>query len=98
MNQIFFSDEDIPFTNWGITEEQFEPLNESNLLCASICLGNECDDHAWKTVSCDTPQQFICQVDCKSFSNTKHLTKLNYIFDRHLLLLQIQKILHLRFV
>ena len=67
MNQIFFSDEDIPFTNWGITEEQFEPLNESNLLCASICLGSECDDHAWKTVSCDTPQQFICQVDCKSY-------------------------------
>ena len=29
------------------------------------------------------------------FSKTKHLTKLNYMFDRHLLLLQIKKILHL---
>ena len=64
---LTFSDEDITYTNWGITAGgEFEPLDDTALLCASICLGNLCNDtYTWKTESCDTPLQFVCQIQCE---------------------------------
>jgi hypothetical protein len=68
---IYLKDEDIRFTNWGISGSEFEPREDPALLCASVCLGNNCSDetHTWKVESCDSApiQQFICQVECKLY-------------------------------
>ncbi len=60
-------DEDITYTNWGITGSAFEPINDANLGCASMCLGNQCNNsNTWKAVDCNTPQLYICQIECES--------------------------------
>ena len=60
------SDEDITYTNWGITSGAFEPIDDTSKLCASVCLGATCNgDNSWKAASCDVPKQFVCSVQCK---------------------------------
>jgi hypothetical protein len=64
-------DEDITYTNWGMTGGAFEPITDSGKLCSSVCLGDSCanDDHTWKVADCATSLQFICASPCKQ-SNT----------------------------
>jgi|FrelakmetLWP11LW_1041352.scaffolds.fasta_scaffold356163_1 hypothetical protein len=58
---------DIPFTNWGITGDDFEPVENDSLACASMCLGDQCPrSGTWKAVSCTSELKYICQVDCES--------------------------------
>ena len=57
--------EEIRFTNWGVINDQFEPLEGKN--CVGLCLDdNDVDcDGTWKSIDCDTNHNFICQVQCK---------------------------------
>ena len=60
-------DDDITYTNWGITGSALEPMDDINLGCASMCLGNQCNNsNTWKAVDCNTPQLYICQIECES--------------------------------
>jgi hypothetical protein len=58
-------DEDIAYTNWGMTANQLEPSESDSLKCASACLGQNCTESTWKAVDCTAPLNYICQVDCK---------------------------------
>jgi hypothetical protein len=71
---LFCTDEDITFTNWGISNGvTFEPVDDPSLACAAMCLGDQCGSvNPWKVVDCAVPQQFICQIECKD-----RLTALN---------------------
>ena len=56
---------DIKFTKWGITNDQFEPLEDKN--CLGLCVNDDdanCDG-SWKTMDCESNHNFICQVQCK---------------------------------
>ena len=56
--------EEIRFTNWGVINDQFEPLEGKN--CVGLCLDENVDcDGTWKSIDCDTNHNFICQVQCK---------------------------------
>jgi len=63
-------DEDVQFTNWGITGNELEPLDVAASGCVSMCLGTQCNgDHTWKTESCSaTMDQFLCQAECRILS------------------------------
>ena len=62
-----FSVRDIPFTNWGITNEEFEPIDDDSKKCIKTCLDNanpNCDG-SWKTADCNMPIKYVCEGGCK---------------------------------
>lgn len=60
-------DQDVPFTNWDNTGDVLEPATDAQKLCASLCVGPQCNGvNGWKADSCDVQkQQYVCQVECK---------------------------------
>ena len=57
--------DEIRFTNWGVINDDFEPLEGKH--CVGLCLNdNDADcDGTWKSLDCDVNLNFICQVQCK---------------------------------
>ncbi len=54
---------DIKFTNWGITSDVFEPLDDGKK-CAKICSSTNCD-YTWRTTNCDDSLKYICGIPFK---------------------------------
>ena len=56
----------IPFTNWGITSNVFEPVSEKSKKCVKMCVDSsnaDCNGQ-WKVGDCSTQLNFVCQTPC----------------------------------
>ena len=62
-------DNSVIYTNWGITSNELEPKTSDGCvqMCAGVseCGGGETGLGTWKTVSCSTSLDYICEVPCK---------------------------------
>ena len=58
---------DKQFTKWGITSDEFEPLEDNSKQCLKTCYdeSNPDCDGSWRVESCDTQLNFVCQNSCK---------------------------------
>ena len=52
------------YTNWGITDGKFEPVDEPGKDCVKVCVGSQCADHHWRAADCSEELPFVCQIDC----------------------------------
>ena len=52
--------DEIIYTNWGITNNAFEPADGKE--CAKICSSSGCD-YTWRGMDCSDSLPYICEVD-----------------------------------
>ena len=57
---LFTLVDEIIYTNWGITDNVFEPTNGKD--CAKICSSSGCD-YTWRGIDCSDPLPYICEID-----------------------------------
>ena len=68
--------EEITFTNWGISNNEFEPIDGKD--CAKLCSSADCD-YTWRGIDCSESLQYICETDLKcpegwvSFENSCYM-------------------------
>ena len=58
---------DITYTNWGVTNDMFEPIDDTSKKCAKICVDEnnaECDGQ-WRVKDCSSTLNYVCQIPCK---------------------------------
>ena len=62
---VFFLVGDIPFTNWGISNNVLEPSGDRK--CIKTCVDASDPDckGKWKVEDCSTSLKYICQTPCK---------------------------------
>ena len=58
---------DITYTNWGITNNNLEPIHDTSKNCMKMCIdetNSECDGK-WKVENCNSEKSYVCQIHCK---------------------------------
>ena len=63
---IFVLVGDIAHTNWGITNDEFEPIDKNTKKCIKMCIDDNsvgCDGQ-WKSEDCETALNYVCQIPC----------------------------------
>ena len=80
-----FSVGDLPFTNWGITNEVFEPDGANK--CMKTCLDDantDCDGK-WKAEDCSSSLSYVCQIPCKKIPRNKDILLPEIVLTFHCL-------------
>ena len=64
---FYLSVGDITYTNWGVTNDMFEPIDDTSKKCAKICVdeNNAEYDGQWRVEDCSSTFNYVCQIPCK---------------------------------
>ena len=76
---------DLPYTNWGITNDVLEPDGANK--CMKTCLDDantDCDGK-WKAVDCSSSLSYVCQIPCKKIPGNKDILLLEIVLTFHCL-------------